>query len=84
MNARIFIGLLMGYAIGLACGLTGIPVPAPPVLTGALLVVAMTSGYILVDRLCSQERGKRHEHHCAGPMPHYDQASSDQKPGVSP
>ena len=44
------IGLLLGVAIGGACRWFDIPVPAPPKLIGALLVVAMTAGYLLVDR----------------------------------
>jgi XapX domain-containing protein len=47
---KIAIGLLVGLAIGTVCRLLHIPSPAPPVLEGALLVVAMTVGYSLVDR----------------------------------
>ncbi|MFT6791509.1 MAG: XapX domain-containing protein [Cellvibrionaceae bacterium] len=48
-------GLLLGFAIGFGCALLNVPVPAPPILIGALLVVAMTLGYLLMDRhLCSR------------------------------
>jgi XapX domain-containing protein len=50
MNIRFVIGLLLGFGIGFGCRWLGIPSPAPPVLTGALLVVAMTAGYVLADR----------------------------------
>jgi XapX domain-containing protein len=39
-------GVLIGLLIGVACRVLDIPLPAPPKLTGALLVVAMTIGYV--------------------------------------
>lgn len=56
MDAKLVIGLSLGLAIGLGCRWFGIPVPAPPMLQGALLVVAMTSGYQLVDRWLGRGR----------------------------
>jgi XapX domain-containing protein len=47
---KLFIGLVLAFAIGAACRWFDIPAPAPPALQGALLVVAMTSGYIAADR----------------------------------
>ena len=41
---KIAIGLLLGFGIGFACRLLGIPSPAPPAIEGALPVVAMTIG----------------------------------------
>jgi len=43
------LGIAVGFALGFACRLLGIPSPAPPVLSGALLVFAMTVGYVTVD-----------------------------------
>jgi XapX domain-containing protein len=43
------IGLTLGLAIGAACRWFDIPVPAPPRIVGALLVVAMTLGFIGAD-----------------------------------
>ena len=43
------IGLVLGLLIGAACRWFEIPVPAPPKLIGALLVVAMTIGYLAAD-----------------------------------
>lgn len=63
---KIAIGLLLGLVIGVLCRLTGIPLPAPPVLVGALLVLAMTTGYLLVDRYAGH-REARHREHCGGP-----------------
>lgn len=63
---KIVIGLLLGASIGIVCRLAGIPLPAPPVLVGALLVLAMTSGYILVDRFADACES-RHRDLCGGP-----------------
>lgn len=48
---KIVLGLILGLAIGAACRWFDIPVPSPPKLMGALLVVAMTVGYIATDKL---------------------------------
>lgn len=66
MNLKFPIGLALGFGIGFGCWLLGIPSPAPPVLIGAFLVVAMTSGYQFADRFLA-----RHEAasvtDCGGP-----------------
>jgi len=43
------IGIGLGLAIGIGCRLLDIPLPAPPKLVGALLVLAMTLGYVGAD-----------------------------------
>jgi XapX domain-containing protein len=63
---RIALGLLLGMCLGAVCRWLDIPLPAPPVLTGALLVVAMTLGYIGADRWLARCEA-RHAHLCAGP-----------------
>lgn len=45
------LGLALALAIGVVCRITDIPVPAPPKLQGALLVLAMTVGFWVGDRL---------------------------------
>lgn len=62
---KVFLGLALAFAIGFACRAFGIPSPAPPVIVGALLVVAMTIGYLLVDRVVT--RPARHAIDCGGP-----------------
>ncbi|MEM7251112.1 MAG: DUF1427 family protein [Pseudomonadota bacterium] len=58
--------------MGVLCRFTGIPVPAPPVLVDAMLVVAKTSGYLLVDRLAAERRCENRKH-CGGQSgEHYD------------
>ena len=44
-------GFLLAFAIGAACRWFEIPLPAPPRLVGALLVVAITVGFLAADRL---------------------------------
>jgi XapX domain-containing protein len=43
------VGILLGLAIGMGCRWFDIPLPAPPKLVGALLVVVMTIGFIGTD-----------------------------------
>lgn len=43
------LGLLLGLAIGAACRWLDLPLPAPPRLVGALLVVTMTLGFLAAD-----------------------------------
>ena len=45
------LGIVLGLVIGLGCRLFDIPSPAPPKLVGALLVFAMTLGYVGADAL---------------------------------
>jgi XapX domain-containing protein len=62
---KSLLGLALAFAIGFACRAFGIPSPAPPVIVGALLVVAMTTGYLLVDRFMA--RPAVHALDCGGP-----------------
>ena len=43
------LGLLLGLAIGAGCRWFDLPLPAPPKLVGALLVVFMTVGFLTAD-----------------------------------
>jgi XapX domain-containing protein len=49
--SRTLAGIVLGLCIGAGCRWFEIPVPSPPKLLGALLVVAMTIGYMGADRL---------------------------------
>lgn len=62
---KVALGILLALSIGVACRLGGIPLPAPPVLIGALLVVAMTFGYVAMDRFATRQATMRE--HCGGP-----------------
>ncbi len=48
------LGITIGFALGFGCRYFGIPSPAPPVLFGALLVMAMTLGHTLIDHLIAR------------------------------
>ncbi|EJL92848.1 XapX domain protein containing protein [Herbaspirillum sp. CF444] len=48
--SKVIWGLVLSFVVGFCCHLAQIPVPSPPVLSGALLVFTMSSGYWLVDR----------------------------------
>ena len=48
------IGLLLGFLIGVGCRWFDLPLPAPPRIVGALLVVFMTLGFLGADLAMSQ------------------------------
>jgi XapX domain-containing protein len=48
---KLIIGVAVSFLVGAGCRYFDIPVPSPPVLPGALLVVAMTLGYSGADRV---------------------------------
>jgi XapX domain-containing protein len=65
---KIVLGLIVGFLIGAGCRYFDIPAPSPPVLPGALLVVAMTLGYSATDRLLNRtDRTATTKHLCGGP-----------------
>jgi XapX domain-containing protein len=43
------VGLLLGFLIGVVCRWFDLPLPAPPRIVGALLVVFMTLGVLGAD-----------------------------------
>lgn len=63
---KITLGFLLALGIGIICRLAGIPLPAPPALIGALLVLAMTLGYVLVDRFAARHEAENRAS-CGGP-----------------
>ena len=66
MNHKTVIGFVLAFVIGAVCRATGVPLPAPPVLIGALLVVAMTLGYVVTDRYAARREATQRQH-CGGP-----------------
>jgi len=46
-------GMGLGFMIGVGCRLLDLPLPAPPRLVGALLVVTITSGFLLTGIIVS-------------------------------
>ncbi len=63
---KIALGLLLAFTIGMVCRFAFIPLPAPPVLVGALVVLSMTLGYVVTDRYAGH-REARHRHLHGGP-----------------
>ena len=65
---KLLIGFLVSFVVGVGCRFFDIPVPSPPVLPGALLVVAMTFGYTMTDRVLKEKgRVATTQHLCGGP-----------------
>jgi XapX domain-containing protein len=48
---RLVFGFLLAFGIGSFCRFSRIPSPAPQAIIGSLLVVAMSTGYVLADHL---------------------------------
>lgn len=63
---KVTLGLLLALTIGVACRLATIPLPAPPILIGALLVLAMTMGYVITDYYAAH-RSSKAKSICGGP-----------------
>jgi len=53
---RIIAGLGVGFGIGVATRGLGIPSPAPQAITGALLVLSMTVGYLAMGAWMERRR----------------------------
>ena len=47
----LLLAIGLGLGIGLGCRWFDLPLPAPPKVVGALLVLAITLGFIAADRL---------------------------------
>jgi XapX domain-containing protein len=66
---KLLIGVIVAFVVGAGCRYFDIPVPSPPVLPGAFLVVAMTLGYSTVDRTLARDKENvaTTKHLCGGP-----------------
>lgn len=51
---KLLLGILVSFAVGAGCRFFDIPVGSPPVIPGALLVLAMTLGYTSTDSLLNR------------------------------
>jgi XapX domain-containing protein len=45
----LLVGIALGLAIGFCCRWFDIPLPSPPNIVGALLVVSMTLGFLTAN-----------------------------------
>jgi XapX domain-containing protein len=65
---KIVIGFILSFLIGAGCRYFDIPAASPPVIPGALIVLAMTLGYTSMDRVLSRKnRAATTRHLCGGP-----------------
>jgi XapX domain-containing protein len=80
---KIVVGLVLGLLIGVGCRWFDIPVPSPPKLAGALLVVAMTVGYMATDKLIATRFSSKGpaatREMCGGPT---GEVNSDRRSGI--
>jgi XapX domain-containing protein len=70
---KIAIGFVLSFIIGAGCRYFDIPAASPPVIPGALIVLAMTLGYTSMDRvLIRKDRTATTKSMCGGPtgLPH--------------
>ncbi len=68
---KIMIGIVLSFVIGAGCRYFYIPAASPPVIPGALIVLAMTLGYSSMDRFLVNRNPKAvatTKHLCGGPM----------------
>jgi XapX domain-containing protein len=65
---KIAIGFVLSFLIGAGCRYFDIPAASPPVIPGALIVLAMTLGYSSMDRiLIRKDRAAITKPYCGGP-----------------
>jgi XapX domain-containing protein len=66
---KIAIGFVLSFIIGAGCRYFDIPAASPPVIPGALIVLAMTLGYSSMDRVLirNKDRAATTKQLCGGP-----------------
>lgn len=65
---KIAIGFVLSFVIGAGCRYFDIPAASPPVIPGALIVLAMTLGYSSMDRvMVRKNQAATTKHLCGGP-----------------
>ena len=52
---KLALAYVLAFGVGLFCRYFEIPAPAPPVIPGALLVVAMTLGYVVGEKVAPKK-----------------------------
>jgi XapX domain-containing protein len=65
---KFSIGLVISFAVGVACRYFDIPVGSPAAIPGALIVLAMTTGYAWTNHVLNEKnRTATTAHLCGGP-----------------
>lgn len=49
-----WVGIIVALVIGALVRFLRLPIPSPPTIYGALMVLGLTLGYLIVDRLLSR------------------------------
>jgi XapX domain-containing protein len=66
---KFIIGLVISFAVGVACRSFDIPVGSPSVIPGALIVLAMTGGYSWTNQILNaRNKMATTTHLCGGPI----------------
>jgi XapX domain-containing protein len=65
---KFAIGLIISFAVGVGCRYFDVPVGSPAAIPGALIVLAMTTGYAWTNQvLNARKRMATTAHLCGGP-----------------
>jgi len=65
---KLIVGLILGALIGFGCRVFAIPLPGPNAVLGALLGIAMATGYEVTDKVLSRRaRAAAPDSHADGP-----------------
>lgn len=65
---KLLIGIVVSFLVGAGCRYFDVPVPSPPLIPGALLVLAMTIGYSSTNSLLNRKGNfATTAHLCGGP-----------------
>jgi XapX domain-containing protein len=65
---KFAIGIVLSFAVGVCCRVFDIPVPSPPFLPGAILVLVMTLGYSTASAVLNgRKKPATTTHLCGGP-----------------
>lgn len=51
---KLVLGLLLAVCLGIFCRFFDIPLPGPPAIMGAVMAIAMASGYTATDYLLTR------------------------------
>jgi XapX domain-containing protein len=51
---KLALGLIVAVCLGIFCRFFGIPLPGPPAILGAVMAIAMASGYTATDAILNR------------------------------
>ena len=77
MVVKIVLGIVLAASIGVACRWFGISLPGPPAILGAVLAVAMATGYTVTDRILTLRHAQ------VSPTPSAETRGSEPDPRTS-